>query len=85
MNRNISFRMAVGTQMVTNNPNISHWHRDHLYSGKMLETAYPFRVFNTRQDGGLSVFAQLVERDIDFVCKGPVCSIEMYSVYFSSI
>lgn len=57
--------------IVTNNTNISNWHRDHGYSGEVQEPAYPIRIFNTRVDGGLSVYPQLFEEDIEYVCNGP--------------
>lgn len=63
--------MAIETLTATNSPNISYWHRDHGYSNEMHESTFPNRIFNTRVDGGLSVYPQLLEKDIEYVCSGP--------------
>lgn len=54
------------------NPQISHWSLQDGYDDDFSERAYPIRVFNARQDAGLVIFLQVFERDLEFLCRGPI-------------
>lgn len=62
--------MADEIKIVTDNPNVSHWSIDTGYTSKVHESVYPLRIFNRKENGGLSAFPTLIKRDIDYVCGG---------------
>lgn len=67
------FSMVDEVKIVKNNPNIAHWDPDNGYTSAVHQrNTYPRRVFNSRIDGSLVVFAQLFAEDIEYICSGPV-------------
>lgn len=67
-------RMAPEVQIVTDNPDVSNWSRDHGYPdpNEMYETPYPMRIFNANHDTGLFVYLRLREQDMEYACGGPI-------------
>lgn len=64
--------MAPEMMVVKSNPNISFWSLDKGYDKGINERGYPVRVFNARQDAALIIFLKLFQRDLEYVCRGPV-------------
>lgn len=70
---NVSCRMA--TEMMTiesYRSNVSHWNIDNGYDEGINNGNYPFRMYNAKKGAGLSVALALFERDLEYICRGPI-------------
>lgn len=63
-------RMAEGMMIQKNNIwNVSHWSLENGYDKSKDASSYPFRVFETIQNGGLEIDLVVDKRDFDGMCQ----------------
>lgn len=51
----ISFRMAPGMMIVTNNTNVSHWSLENGYEENLQDEEYPLRVIGSGRSAALEL------------------------------
>lgn len=64
--------MASDIMIVKGNPNMSHWTLEKGYDDTADEKSYPIRVFNARHSAALTVTLLLYDRDLEYMCRGPI-------------
>lgn len=62
--------MAPEIMFVKDNPKVSNWNIETGYGTKESRpNDYPIRVYNTKKQSALVVRMQLLEKDLEFLCK----------------
>lgn len=64
--------MAPDMMTVTNNPNVSRWTLENGYEIGYNENDYPIRIFNAKQGAAVVILLRLFEKDLEYLCKGPI-------------
>lgn len=65
--------MATELMSVNNNPNISGWSLENGYDDIINDDdAYPIRVFNARNTAALVTLLRLHDKDLEYMCRGPI-------------
>lgn len=58
---------------VNSNPNVSHWTLENGYDEMNNDdSVYPIRIFNARNAAALIIFLRLHEKDLEYMCRGPI-------------
>lgn len=67
----IDFRMVSELMTVTDNPDVTNWGHDDGYGDELNDKDYPFRVFSSKLNGALIVYASILRQDLELnLCRG---------------
>lgn len=62
--------MVPEFMIVKNNPNVLHWDMENGYESEVCDMEYPIRIFNSRPQSGLTLYVQVLEKNLEYLCRG---------------